>query len=85
VLAAFKVATWPYKTPIGIQEGDTMHILDHWCYLGSAKDEEEVFELIQGGTAEFDLDIYKIIKKHLKTLSSSNIIPLPRPTPIHEF
>jgi DNA polymerase-3 subunit epsilon len=81
ILAAFKVATWPYKNPIGVKEGESIHVLDHWCYLGSAKDEDEVFELIQSGQVEFDLDIYKIIKKHLKTIPHSQILHLPRPQP----
>ena len=77
VLSKFKVQVWPYEGPVGIQEGGQVHIIDHWCYLGSAFNEEEVFELIQGGKPEFDLDIYKMIKKYLKTLPSQRVIQLP--------
>lgn len=85
VLSAFKVATWPYKSPIGIQEGNSIHVIDHWCYLGSAMNETEVFELINGGTVEFDLDIYKIIKKYLQKTNKSDIVHLPRGNPEQEF
>ncbi len=77
VLSKFKVHTWPYRGPIGIQEGGQVHIIDHWCFLGTAFNEDEVFELIQGGKAEFDLDIYKMIKKYLKTLPAQRVIQLP--------
>ena len=77
ILTKFKVQIWPYKGPIGIKEGEHIHIIDHWCYLGTASNEDEVFELLQHGEAEFDLDIYKIIKKHFKTIASHQIIKLP--------
>jgi len=76
VLSKYKVQIWPFRGPIGIQEGGQVHIIDHWCYLGSAFNEDEVFELIQGGTPEFDLDIYKMIKKYLKTLPSQRVMQL---------
>ena len=76
VLAKFKVSIWPYAGPIGMQEGRSLHILDQWCYLGSAMNEEEVYELLGSGKAEFDLDIYKIITKHLKKLPREKLINL---------
>ncbi len=78
VLAKFKVSIWPHSGPIGIQEGESLHIIDQWCYLGSAMNEEEVYELLGSGKAEFDLDIYKIIKKHLLKLPREKFIHLPR-------
>ena len=43
-----------------------MHLFDHWCYLGSAANLAEVGELLSDGRPEFDLDIYKIMRKILK-------------------
>jgi len=84
VLTKFRVHVWPYQGPIGIREQDQVHVVDHWCYLGTALNEEEVFELIQGGQAEFDLDIYKMIKKYLKQLPVERIIRLPGKEPSHQ-
>jgi len=81
VLAKFKVAIWPYQAPIGIKEGTSVHVIDHWCYLGTAINEAEVYELVQSGTVEFDLDIYKIIKKHLKKCTADQILLLPKFVP----
>jgi len=45
-------------------------------YLGSAVNEDEVEELLRDGTPEFDLDIYKLIKKALKSTLPINILDL---------
>ena len=75
-LLKLKVAIWPYPGAIGIREGEDLHIFDHWCYLGNAISEQEIEELLQSGEPEFDLDIYKLIKKALKTLPKENVLNL---------
>jgi len=65
VLELFKVQVWPYSGPIAIKEGGEMIVIDKWCYLGTAINEDELYELAESGEAEFDLDIYKIVKKAL--------------------
>lgn len=75
-LQKLKVSVWPYPAAIGIKEGDDLHVFDHWCYLGSAVNEDEVEELLRDGTPEFDLDIYKLIKKALKSTLPINILDL---------
>jgi DNA polymerase-3 subunit epsilon len=65
-LLKLKVASWPYQGAIAIHEGDDLHLFDHWCYLGTAANEAEVDELLNDGRPDFDLDIYKIIRKTLK-------------------
>ena len=64
-LELFKIQIWPYPGPIAIKDGDEMIVIDKWCYLGTAINHEELSELKIDGDTEFDLDIYKIIKKAL--------------------
>ena len=64
-LELFKVQVWPYEVPIAIKEGGEMIVIDKWCYLGTAINQDELYELAESGEAEFDLDIYKIVKKAL--------------------
>ena len=64
-LELFKVQIWPYSGPIAIKDGGEMIVIDKWCYLGTAINHEELSELKSDGDTEFDLDIYKIIKKAL--------------------
>lgn len=76
VLESFKVQVWPYSGPIAIQEGGEMIVIDKWCYLGTAINQDELHELAESGEAEFDLDIYKIIKKALSGPYKSQVIPI---------
>lgn len=75
-LQLLKVQVWPYQGPIAIKEGDQMHVIDRWCFLGSAINHEELDELMRFGDAEFDLDIYKILQKALSVPSKYQVIKL---------
>ena len=75
-LEFFKVQVWPYPGPIAIKEGGEMIVMDKWCYLGTAINEDELYELAESGEAEFDLDIYKIVKKALAGSYKNQVIPV---------
>jgi DNA polymerase III subunit epsilon len=75
-LELFKVQIWPYSGPIAIKEGDEMIVIDKWCYLGTAINQDELDELAASGEAEFDLDIYKIVKKALSGAYKKQVIPI---------
>jgi DNA polymerase-3 subunit epsilon len=75
-LANLKTAAWPWRGPIAIVEEDPeenpvreavdLHVVHHWCLLGTAHSEAEVAELLEGGPRpQFDLDHYKILARHL--------------------
>ena len=70
----FKVQVWPYSGPIAIKEGGEMIVVDKWCYLGTAINQDELYELAQSGEAEFDLDVYKIVKKALSGTHKHQVI-----------
>jgi len=61
-----KLATWRYPGAVAIQEGDELHVIDHWCYLGTAKNEADVQDLLGASRPEFDRDTYLILSKALK-------------------
>jgi DNA polymerase-3 subunit epsilon len=75
-LQKLKVSVWPYSAAIGIREGEDIHIFDQWCYLGNAINQNEIEELLSNGEPKFDLDIYKLIKKALKSIPRENILDL---------
>ncbi len=71
-LVRLKTAAWPWPGPVGVVEEDRereaveIHVIDHWCLLGTARSEGEVAELLEGGARpQFDLDHYKILARHL--------------------
>ena len=70
----FKVQVWPYSGAIAIKDGGEMIVVDKWCYLGTAINQDELYELAQSGEVEFDLDIYKIVKKALSGAYRNQVI-----------
>jgi DNA polymerase-3 subunit epsilon len=39
----YKVQVWPYKGPIAINDGGEMIVLDKWCFLGTAINQDELW------------------------------------------
>jgi len=71
-LASLKNLAWPWRGPVGVLEEDAereaseLHVVDQWCYLGTARTESEVPELLAGARRlRFDPDQYRILAKHL--------------------
>jgi DNA polymerase-3 subunit epsilon len=71
-LAKLKLQAWTHPGPIGLVERDDfldveeIHVVDGWRYLGTAKSEAEIHELLEkAGEARFDMDTYRLLKTHL--------------------
>ena len=71
-LAKLKLKAWPYSGPVGLVERDDfldleeIHLVDNWRYLGTAKNENEVDELLaHAGQVQFDRDTYRLLQTHL--------------------
>lgn len=64
-LQKLKLASWPYSSAIGIRESEELHVIDHWCYLGTAKSTAELPDILAEGRPTFDRDTYLMLKKAL--------------------
>ena len=71
-LATLKTAAWPWRGPVGVVEEDRereaaeVHVVHQWCYLGTARSEDEVPAILEGARRPaFDLDQYRILVRHL--------------------
>ncbi len=82
-LAGLRVKTWPYSGVVGLIEENgertDIHVVDNWCYLGTAHSEDELHDLLEHAPARpaFDLDTYKILHRAL-SLTHLPIRPLHR-------
>ena len=69
-LQDLRVVCWPYAGAVGLVERDgdftQIHVVNHWCYLGSAATRQEALTLALPA-AGFDADGYKILCKPLLT------------------
>ena len=85
-LTRLKVLAWPFRGAIGVVEKDAereatdIHVVYNWCYFGTARNDEEMAELIESSRAtnqvsgmygRFDLDQYKILIRFLGGKSRS--------------
>ena len=71
-LLGLRVECWPHEGPIGLVERDAeltqIHVVNHWCYLGSAATPDEARQL-STLAAGFDADGYKILCRPVLTRS----------------
>jgi DNA polymerase-3 subunit epsilon len=85
-LARLRLAAWPFRGPIAVRESDPyramseIHVLDRWRYLGSARTDPELAELLEvRALPDFDIDHYRLIARHLaQPHATRNVIDLHR-------
>ncbi len=70
-LAKLKLKTWPFPGPAWLREGDDVLLVDHWCFLGAARSEAELHDLLAHGRPQFDRDTYRILIK-----AADRLVPL---------
>ncbi len=77
-LEGIQVECWPFPGPVGLVErfdGDyQMHVIAHWCYLGSVVDPKDAKALVTQA-AGFDADGYKILCRPILG-GSAEVVPL---------
>ena len=71
-LMVHKLKVWPFAGKIAIKEKNSendktqMHVFEHWTYLGSAENDDELAEIeLKQVQLKFDLDTYKLLPKAL--------------------
>ena len=71
-LSSMRTLPWPFEGRIALRENTAgseateLHVLDHWCYLGTARNESELHDIRESRSKSvFDVDTYKILKRFL--------------------
>ena len=72
-MSKLKLNSWPYPGAIAIRETNDFHIIDHWCYLGTAQSDDEVHALLEQGRPAFDRDTYLTL---IKALRKADVVQL---------
>ena len=72
-LSRLKLKSWPHRGPAWLKEGNDVLVVDHWCYLGSAKSDDELWSLLEEGRPLFDRDTDRILSK-----VADQLLPLDR-------
>lgn len=63
-LMQMKLKAWPFKGPAILKEGRVHHLIDAWCYLGRATNDDDIASLLAAGKPRFDRDTYRILVKY---------------------
>jgi DNA polymerase III subunit epsilon len=88
-VSALKIKSWPFPARIALREAARdsvqLHVLDHWSYLGTARNEEELAEIgsrasAGGGAPRFDADVYKILLRYFSNHGKLDWQELREPT-----
>ena len=82
VLTKHALKRWPYPGVIGVREVSLtreridVHVLRDWRWLGTARSDAELASLLEAPPrAEFDLDIYRLLVKHLPKVQVHRLGP----------
>lgn len=67
---SLRLRQWPFSGAIALREGSPeraeVHLFDRWCYLGSVRDEAEIYQTLElRGQPMFDPDIYRVLQRAL--------------------
>jgi DNA polymerase-3 subunit epsilon len=68
-LTALKLAAWPFAGPALIREGEEAHLVEGWRYLGTARSDDDLTELLAAGRPQFDRDTYRILARHIDKMT----------------
>jgi DNA polymerase-3 subunit epsilon len=61
---------------VAIKDGHSLLVFNKWCYLGTANDHDELDDIARSEEFDFDLDIFKIMKKAMTGSHKSNVVKL---------
>lgn len=67
-LSRLRINAWPFAGPAYLKEKEDLIIIDNWAYLGTAKTENELWQLLDSPKPQFDKDTYRILHKAVKLL-----------------
>jgi DNA polymerase-3 subunit epsilon len=77
-IRSLAICPWPHCGPIGIRERGDLHLVDDWQFLGTARSESEIQDLLQQKRADFDPRMYLRLKWMLSRLAPTAIVDLSR-------
>jgi DNA polymerase-3 subunit epsilon len=73
-LASLALVPWPFPGAIAFREGDRLHVVNGWAYLGMASDLDGARRLATTSRL-FDHDVYRLLVKHIDAIGAQ-LVPL---------
>jgi DNA polymerase III subunit epsilon len=87
--AAERLRPWPFEGPVGVRERgpdgrSQVHVFEDWRHLATVSSDEELGELdglgerVSSRRAPFDLDVYRILCRHMRRARAMSWVRLGR-------
>ena len=82
-LASIRLKDWPFPGPVALRERDAagsveLHVVDRWLHLGTARTDADLAAIVATvPRPAFDLDVYRILAKHLERAPRLDWVALP--------
>ncbi|MEI6458454.1 MAG: exonuclease domain-containing protein [Pseudomonadota bacterium] len=79
--ASSRIVPWPFRGRVAVVESDwrgcqDFHVIEGWRYLGTVRDEMDARELIPVDSADFDPDIYRILRRFFDDPGQARVVEL---------
>jgi DNA polymerase-3 subunit epsilon len=80
-LGPLAIPPWPFDGAALVREAFAeervdVHVLDHWCWLGTARDDAELADLVEAPRrGEFDVDVTKLLLRRYRA-GKLDLVPL---------
>lgn len=80
VLEPLRVQSWPFAGTVALRERsasrEDLHVVDRWCYLGTAATLASAYEISQRSVRRFDPDAYRILAGYLRKTCEPEFLSL---------
>jgi len=73
-----RIAAWPHQGAVGIRERSDIHVVDDWQFFGTARNEADLYALLENRKGAFDKRLYRLLNRTLSRLPPTKIVALSR-------
>jgi DNA polymerase-3 subunit epsilon len=76
-IASLRLPSWPYPGPVAVREGRSVHVFDHWQYLGTVRTGVDLQGLLEARGKAFDIDVFRLLQSTLPRLRANAVRNVP--------
>ena len=75
-LKPLQIQGWPHAGPIGIRERSDVHVVDRWRFLGTARNESDLYALLEHQSGVFDRRVHRLLSRTFSKLPRNRLVDL---------
>ena len=75
-LKPLQIQDWPHAGPIGIRERSDVHVVDQWRFLGTARNESDLYALLEHQSGVFNRRVHRLLSRTFSKLPRKRLVDL---------